>query len=353
MRVQLKRLSDQVIVLTGASSGIGLVTARKAAQRGARLVLAARSGDELEQLAGEIRSRGGQAIAVPADVSQQDDVQQVADTAMRHFGGCDTWINNAGVTVFGRIVEVTVEDHRRLFETNFWGIVYGSLAAVRVLQGRGGALINLGSVASDRAFPLQGMYSASKHAVKGFTDALRVELEKDRIPISVSLIKPTAIATPLTRHAANYLPDYPTLPSPVYDPELVAQAILHCAEHPTRDLFVGDAAKMQASGAALSPRLMDRMQEAMMFDQQHTGWPAPADRKGSLYHASHDLAERGEYPRHIFHTSVYNDARMHPLIAGAATVASAGLALGAVWKLFGNGATAGQATRHQASRDDA
>jgi len=332
MKVRLKKLRDQVIVLTGASSGIGLVTTRMAAQRGARLVLAARSDPELQQLVQEIRARGGQAVAVAADVGKPEDIQRIADTASAHFGGCDTWVNNAGVTSFGRIEEIAMEDHRHLFETNFWGMVYGSLAAVRLLRPHGGALINVGSVASDRAFPIQGMYSASKHAVKGFTEALRVELAKESAPIAVTLIKPTSIATPLTRHGANYLPDHPTLPPPVYDPELVAEAILHCAEHPTRDLFVGDAAKVMASAASLSPRLMDRHQEAVMFDQQHTGWPAPPNRKGSLYEASHDLAERGDYPRHIFRTSVYNSVRMHP-VASAASVLGAGLALGAIWKL--------------------
>ncbi len=317
MNVQLKKLADQVLVLTGATSGIGLVTARQAARRGARLVLAARSEEELRQLENEISSRGGQAVSVVADVGRQQEVQRIAATAQEHFGGFDTWVNNAGVSLFGRLEEIDLADARRLFDTNFWGVVHGSLAALPELKKRGGALINLGSVVSDRAFPLQGMYSASKQAVKGFTDALRVELEEEGAPISVTLIKPTSIATPLPRHAKNYMPEEPTLPPPVYAPEIAAKAILHCAEHPEREVAVGAASKMMSVLSALAPRLMDFYQEIKSFQQQKTDQPARGDRSRSLYHPSHDLAERGEFPRHIFETSAYTAARLNPLLTSA------------------------------------
>jgi short-subunit dehydrogenase len=327
MGVRLKKLGEQVIVLTGASSGIGLVTARMAARRGARLVLAARSAEELRRLADEIAAGGGRAVPVVADVAREAEVRHVADVAVERFGGFDTWVNNAGVSVFGRLDDIPIADHRRLFETNFWGTVYGSLAAVRHLRRRGGALVNVGSVASDRAMPLEGMYAASKHAVKGFTDALRMELEKDGAPVAVSLVKPTSIATPLPQHAGNYMATEPTLPAPVYAPELVAEAILHCAEHPTRDLFVGGAAKAMSAGGKYAPRLTDYLMEATMFDQQQTDQPARGDRHGILRLPSHDLRERGEFPRHVFESSVYTKAEMHPLLATAAVVAG-GLALG-------------------------
>ncbi len=317
MNIQLKKLADQVLVLTGATSGIGLVTARQAARRGARLVLAARSQEELRQLENEITSRGGQAVSVVADVGRQEEVQRIAATAQERFGGFDTWVNNAGVSLFGRLEEIDLADARRLFDTNFWGVVHGSLAALPELKKRGGALINLGSVVSDRAFPLQGMYSASKQAVKGFTDALRVELEEEGAPISVTLIKPTSIATPLPRHAKNYMAEEPTLPPPVYAPEIAAKAILHCAEHPEREVAVGGASKMMSVLSALAPRLMDFYQEIKSFQQQKTDQPARGDRSRSLYRPSHDLAERGEFPRHIFETSAYTAARLNPLLTSA------------------------------------
>ena len=193
--MKLKKLSQQIIVITGASSGIGLTTARMAAEAGAKLVLAARSENALKELTDEINNNGGKAIYVVADVGKQEDVRKIADQANEKFGGFDTWINNSGVGIFGKIEDTSIEDMRQLFETNFWGIVYGSLEAVKTLKKRGGALINLGSVVSDQVVHLQGIYSTSKHAVKGFTDALRMELEADEQPVSVTLIQPSAINT--------------------------------------------------------------------------------------------------------------------------------------------------------------
>jgi len=171
MTLMLKPLEVQVIVITGATSGIGLVTAREAAKRGARLVLASRSEDALKDLADEIKEAGGEATYVVADVGDEQDVQRIAAGARERFGGFATWINNAGVSIYGNLTEVPIDEQRRLFDTNYWGVVYGSLTAVQQLRQRGGALINVGSALSDRAIPLQGAYCASKHAVKGFTDA--------------------------------------------------------------------------------------------------------------------------------------------------------------------------------------
>jgi short-subunit dehydrogenase len=206
------------MVITGASSGIGLVTSRMAAKRGTRLVLSSRSEEELGELTEEIKTNGGQAIAVRADVGEQEDVRRLAQAAQEQFGGFDTWVNNAGISIYGKLSEVSIEDMRRLVETNFWGLVYGSLEAARHLKERGGAIINLGSTLSDRAIPMQGIYSASKHAVKGFTDALRMELESEGAPISVSLVKPGAIDTPYPEHAKNYMPVEPKNPPPMYAP---------------------------------------------------------------------------------------------------------------------------------------
>lgn len=199
MALRLKPLPGQVIVITGATSGIGLATARLAASRGARLVVAARDWQAVQSLAHEIKSAGGDAIGVPTDVGNEAEVKNLAARAVEHFGGFDTWVNNAGTSVYGHMADVSTEDHRRLFETNFWGVVYGSLEAARHFRERtgmhGAALINVGSVLSDRAVPIQGMYCASKFAVKGFTDALRMELEMERVPVSVSLVKPSSTST--------------------------------------------------------------------------------------------------------------------------------------------------------------
>ena len=335
MKLQLKGLSAQVIVLTGATSGIGLVTARMAAERGARLVLAARTEDALRQLADEIKARDGEVTHVVADVGREEDVRRIARAAMERFGGFDTWVNNAGVSIYGRLMEIALEDHRRLFETNYWGVVYGSQVAVEHLRRRGGALINVGSVLSDRAIPLQGSYCASKHAVKGYTDALRMELEDEGAPISVTLIKPSAIDTPYKEHAKNYLPVEPQNPPPVYAPETVAEAILHCAEHPERDIYIGGGGKALSTMGETAPRMMDKVMEATMFDLQQSDKPSSPNAHRGLYAPSGELKERGGYEGHVAESSLYTKASLHPFITGALIVGS-GLALAALLR-SGNG----------------
>ena len=325
MHLTLKPLSQQVIVLTGASSGIGLVTARMAAAQGARLVLAARNAPALHRLVREIEERGGQALAVPTDVTHDNDVHRLADAAIRRFGGFDTWVNNAGISIYGRIEEVSLEDHRQLFETNFWGLVYGSKVAIRHLQRRGGALINVGSVLSDRAIPLQGMYSASKHAVKAFTDALRMELEHDGAPVSVTLVKPSAINTPYIDHARNYLSVEPLNPPPVYAPELVAHAILRAAQVPTRDVVIGGGGRAMTMAGVYAPRLIDKVMEWTMFKLQKSKRPTSKPHD-ALFHPGEDLRVEGDYPGHVRRTSAYLAASEHP-IATAAMAIGAGLVL--------------------------
>ncbi|HEU4834572.1 MAG TPA: SDR family oxidoreductase [Pyrinomonadaceae bacterium] len=331
MTVKLKKLSDQVVVITGASSGIGLVTARLAAKRGARVVLNARNEEALRQVTDEINAQGGDATYVVGDVGKYEDVQRIADEAMRRFGGFDTWVNNAGVSIYGPILEQSLADQRRLFETNYWGVVHGSMVACAYLKQRGGALINVGSVLSDVAIPIQGTYCATKHAMKGYTDALRLELEEARAPISVTLIKPSTIDTPYTRHAKNLMPVEPQNPPPVYAPDLVAEAILHCAEHPERDMFVGGGGKMLAEAGHVVPRLTDKVIEATMFDMQKSERPKPPARPDSLYAPIEDGEERGGYPGHVAESSVYTKASKHPLITGS-VIAGLGLAAFAAWR---------------------
>jgi len=328
MQPQLKPLSDQVMVITGASSGIGLATARMAAARGARLVLVARSAQSLEHLTQEIHAGGGEAIFVVADVSRQEEIRAAALQAIDHFGGFDTWVNNAGTGMYGTIEQTSIEDMRRLFETNFWGVVYGSLEAIAHLKSKGGALINTGSTESERALPLQGLYAASKHAVKAFTDALRMELEAESAPVSVSLIKPGAIDTPFTLNARNYLETQPKHVPPVYAPEAVARAILHCAEHPVRDVFAGGGGKGVAAFGYYAPRLADRFMERYVIPGSESG-AAPRPRQDNgLMRPSDNLQERGNYSGHVMRSSLYTQASLHPAITSA-MVAGAGLALSA------------------------
>lgn len=335
MKVRLKPLRDQVVVITGASSGIGLVTARMAAERGARVVLVSRDETDLRKAAEEIRARGGRALHVVADVADPAAVDEVAATAVREFGGFDTWINNAGVSIYGRIEEVALEDARRLFETNYWGVVHGTLSALPVLEQQGGALINIGSALSDTGYPLQGHYTASKHAVKGFTDSLRLEIEKEGLPVSITLIQPAAIDTPYPEHAVTYLGVEPKHQPPVYAPEIVAEAILRCAERPQRDVLVGGGAKVFSTVEKYAPRLGDRLKEATGFSGQRTDQPA---RNEDALHGPRpgDASVRGHYPGRVRHTSLYTRARLNrtKTLLGLAAI-GAGVTLAARAGLFG------------------
>lgn len=333
--VKLKKLSEQVIVITGASSGIGLVTARMAAASGAKLVLVARNEQVLSKLTDEINGQRGEAAYVVADVTQLEDVRRIAHIAVERFGGFDTWVNNAAVSIYGRVLEVPLEDHRQIFETNYWGLVHGTMVAVEHLRERGGALIQIGSALSDRAIPLQGTYCATKHAVKGFTDALRMELEEEGVPISVTLIKPSAIDTPYRQHARNHMDVEPLNPPPVYAPETVAEAILHSACHAERDLFIGSGGKIMSVAGERAPRMTDKVMEAFVFNLQRSDQPKPANRRDSLYDSSDDGHERGGYPGYVAETSLYTKASMHPWLVGAA-ILGAGLVMAGLLRARSN-----------------
>ncbi|WP_372383495.1 SDR family oxidoreductase [Xanthomonas sp. NCPPB 1068] len=287
-------LDQQVILITGASSGIGLCTALAAAEAGARVVLVARSSGILQEVAALLTEQGHQAIAVVADVADPAQLQHAADAALARFGRIDTWVNNAGVAIFGLLQEVDDHDSRRMFDINFWGVVYGSRIALPHLAASGGVLINLGSEASEAVVPWQGLYSASKHAVKGFTDSLRIELEHlAGSPVSVVLIQPTAVDTPYPQHARNYMPQEPKLPPPLIEPLRVADAILHAAEHGGRDIKVGLMAGANIAITRLMPRLADRL-SAVRAQTQQGGAPA-RDPKGTLFHPGEGGRVHGEH----------------------------------------------------------
>lgn len=321
MTISLKPLHEQVIVITGASSGIGLATARAAAKENARVVLASRNKEELARLEQEIKGGGGQAIHVVADVGSREDIEKIAGAAIKEFGGFDTWVNNAAVTMYGKLEDISEEDNRRLFDTNYWGVVSGSLVAAKYLKSRGGAIINIGSVLSDISFPLQGMYSASKHAVKGFTDALRIELREENAPVSVTLIKPSGINTPYPEHAKNYTDKETTLPPPVYEPEEVANAILYAATHSRRDIFVGSGAKVMSTVNQIAPAVMDWVGEHLMPGLQLNDRPARR-RDSSLHSAGSGEREHGDYEGYV-RKSLYTRAATNPMLTGAVIAAGA------------------------------
>jgi NAD(P)-dependent dehydrogenase (short-subunit alcohol dehydrogenase family) len=342
MPVQLKPVSEQVIVITGASSGIGLATAKLAASRGAKVVLNARTREALAMAVDEIKYAGGEAVFVEADVSKAEDFEKIAAVAIDRFGRIDTWVNNAGVGIWGMIDEVGEADMRQLFETNFWGVVHGSQTAVKYLRDKGGAIINLGSLTSDRALPVQGIYSASKHAVKGFTDALRMELEHEGAPISVTLIKPASIGTPMPQHVKDMHGAEPKFPPPVYAPEEVARTILHAAEYPVRDAFIGSGARMMGVLAGVAPRLLDWVSARFLVPAQFG--TQPATRTDNLHAGQSEGKVRGDHQGSAIRPSLYTKAARHPAITlTAAGAAAAGVGL-FLWSRGGHAAEAETST---------
>lgn len=244
------------MVITGASSGIGLATARRAAREGASVFLISRDAECLGRRCEEIRQAQGRAEFAAADVGDESQLRAAAQTALERFGRIDSWVNVAGVGIYAPLLATPRAEHERLFRTNYWGVVNASSIAIPHL--RGGAFITVASVAADFGAPLLGAYSASKHAVKGFIDSLRIETLADDIPTSITLVKPSGIATPFADHAATHLPHAARTPPPAYAPETVSKAILFTAQHPCREVTIGGAGALETLGAKLLPRLADR-----------------------------------------------------------------------------------------------
>ena len=328
MRTRLKPIDRQTIVITGATSGNGLATAGEAAKRGATVVLAARNESELQQTAEELRTLGGRVAYCAADVADEAGVERIAETATREFGGFDSWVNDAAAATYGRVEEVTMEDHRRIFYVNYFGLLKGSLVAAKHLRERGGgAIINLGSVLSDRSMIMQGPYSATKAAVQAITDALRMELEEQGAPVSVTLIKPAAIHTPYPEHARNYMDAPPRLPAPIYDPRLVADAILFACETPRRHLYVGGGGYAISAAGRLAPRLTDKVMEAVgISTQQMPDDPGDPKKRDNLYQPRRDGAVDGSQDVFVRKTSFFLEAQKQPFalpfIIGAAGIAA-------------------------------
>jgi short-subunit dehydrogenase len=318
MAVRQKPVEEQVIVITGASSGIGLATAHAFhARRAKGLVLVARNEDALRSVAEELSGGRTYAIAVAADVSRREDLERVARAAIDTFGGFDTWVNDAAVALYGNLAEIPMEDQRQLFDVNYWGVVEGSMIAADHLRRRGGTIINVGSVLSERAMILQTQYSASKHAVKAFTDGLRMELESQGAPVSVTLIKPSSIDTPYVEHARNYLDRDNAVPPPAYDPHLVAKAIVFAAEHRRREITIGFGGWVIGAMGKVAPRLVDKAMEWTGYGSQTTDHPERPGMRDNLYQAREDGDIYSSLPGEPRKTSLLLEAQLHPFVSAA------------------------------------
>lgn len=337
MAVTLKPLSEQTIVITGASSGIGLATARRAAREGAKVVLVARNEDALREAVESIRLRGGKADFLAIDITAADAPERIGAKARSAFGGFDTWVNDAAVALYARLEDTGIDEQRRVFDVGYFATVAASLYAARELTARGGgAIVNLGSILSDRTVPVQGAYSAMKHAVQGFTEAFRMEMEAEGRPLSVTLIKPAAIDTPYPEHARNRMDKPARVPPVVYDPELVAKAICFAAAHPKRDLTIGGTGMAMTKMSNLLPRSADRFMEMFFKEEAQTiDTPATPGAKDNLFEPRKDGRERSNQDIHVRKQSLALEVQMRPWTT-MAILGSVGVAAGMLLSLRGS-----------------
>jgi short-subunit dehydrogenase len=308
-------LDQQVVVITGASQGIGRETALQLAERGASVVVAARNEEALTELVRQVERIGGQAEAVVTDVADADQVERLAQRAVERFQRIDTWVNNAAVSIYAPVENVEPEEMERLVRVNLLGQMYGSRAAIPHMRRQGGGtIVNIGSALSDRAVPLQSAYVASKHGVAGFSEALRLEMIEEGTGIDVVLIMPSSMNTPLFNFARSKIGVQPMPVPPVYEPRVVAEAILHAAEHGGREVVVGGWGKMLTVAQWLSPSLLDRymLQGARAWKQQQTA--RPDDARDNLFEASTGPgATTGDFGRDSKATSLYTThLELHP-----------------------------------------
>lgn len=287
-----------------------------------------------------IEAVGGRALLMPVDVSDYEQVRALGRQTMDEFGRIDTWVNNAGVALFGEFAALTPAEFRRVIDVNLMGEVHGTLVALDHMRERGGTIVNVASVDAERAMPLQSAYSAAKAGVKAFSEALRVELEHDNVPVQVAVIKPASIDTPLFRHAMTKMGVAPKPLPPVYDPDLVAETILHAATHPSRDLAVGGAAAGITVMEKMAPALLDRELKQVAWAAQRTDVPKPADGPNNLFHGEAGPgAIRGGWGGSVF--SPYTWLEIHPNVGraalGLAAATVAGLALDRLRRLSARG----------------
>jgi short-subunit dehydrogenase len=324
-----------VVVITGASAGVGRATARAFAARGAKIGLVARNRKALEAARAEVEARGGEAVVAIADVADPDAVERAAALVEQTFGPIDVWINNAMASVLGPIKDIPPDEFRRVTEVTYLGVVHGTQAALRRMLPRDrGVIVQVGSTLAYRGIPLQAPYCAAKHAVQGFHDALRSELLHDGSGVQVTMVNLPAVNTPQFRWIRNHMPRKAQPFGTIFEPEVAARAIVWASEHPRRELNVGWGTTQAIVANAFAPELLDRYLARVGFDNQQGSEPDDPDRPDNLFSpVAGDAGAHGVFGEQARTTSPQLWANTH---RGVLAAAVAGLAIvGLAGALFG------------------
>jgi short-subunit dehydrogenase len=319
----------EVVVITGASAGVGRATARRLAEEGARIGLIARGQERLEAAAREVEELGGQALVLPADVADPDAVEATAERAEQELGPIDVWINDAMATVFAPFWEIEPDEYRRATEVTYLGTVWGTMAALRRMRERDrGTIVQVGSALAYRAIPLQAPYCGAKAAIRSFTEGLRTELMHEGSSVRLTMVQLPAHNTPQFDWGRTKMPRHPQPVPPIFQPEVAAEAIVHAAHNPRRELFVGWPTVKVVLGEKLAPGLVDRYLARNGFDAQQTDEPVDPNRPDNLFepapgmHGAHGSFDDEAKDRSVLLWLTLNRGKV---AAGLAALGAAGL----------------------------
>ncbi|CAN5790040.1 SDR family oxidoreductase [soil metagenome] len=289
-------MNPEVVVITGASAGVGRATAQAFARRGAHIGLLARGERGLEGARGDVERAGGRAIVLPTDVADADAVERAAEQVEDEFGPIDVWVNNAMTSVFSPVREMTSEEFKRVTDVTYLGVVYGTKAALkRMLPRDRGKIIQVGSALAYRSIPLQAAYCGAKHAIVGFTDSLRCELIHDGSGVSVTVVHLPALNNTQFGCVKSRLPHKAQPVPPIFQPEVAAEAIVWAADHDRRELWVGGPTYKAILGQRVAPGLLDRYLGKTGYRAQQTDAPADPDRAHNLWEPQDETRDHGAH----------------------------------------------------------